>query len=168
MKARFFFTSIASSFAPVLSLAFALSFGLATGLSLTAQAQTASPVGLWKTIDDKTGQPRTIVRIEAKGEELQGFIHQRLDPNAKPDAVCTACSGDRLNQPIQGLNLIRGLKANPKDSAVWEGGTILDPENGSEYRLRVKLIDGGQKLELRGYVGTPLLGRTQVWLRQPS
>ncbi|NBP45679.1 MAG: DUF2147 domain-containing protein [Betaproteobacteria bacterium] len=129
-------------------------------------ANLSSPVGLWKTIDDKTGQPRSVVRIEANGQELVGFIHQRLDPKAKPDAVCSSCPGDRLNQPIQGLNIIRGLKANPKETNTWEGGTILDPENGSDYRLRIKLIEGGHKLELRGYVGTPLLGRTQVWLRQ--
>jgi len=182
MKTRFTPTPFISSFTnlahplvrPLMML------GLAISMNLPAQAQSASPapsaatsavnlnspVGLWKTIDDKTGQPRSIVRIEAKGEELQGFIHQRLDPNAKPDAVCAACPGDRLNLPIQGLNIIRALKANPKEPGVWEGGSILDPESGSDYRLKVRVIDGGQKLELRGYVGMPMLGRTQTWVRQ--
>lgn len=176
MKTPFLPNPLRPLFSPML-LAFVLSLGLVQGLSRPAHAQTASPaatanlnspVGLWKTIDDKTGQPRSIVRIEAKGDELQGFIHQRLDPNAKPDAVCTACPGDRLNQPVQGLNIIRNLKANAKEPGVWEGGSILDPESGSDYRLKVRLIDGGQKLELRGYVGMPMLGRTQTWLRQPT
>lgn len=190
MKTRFAPTPLTSSFMNLVnphagSWRVALALGLALSMHWPAQAQSASPapnapsaastaptavnlnspVGLWKTIDDKTGQPRSIVRIEAKGEELQGFIHQRLDPNAKPDAVCASCPGDRLNQPIQGLNIIRGLKANTKEPGVWEGGSILDPESGSDYRLKVRVIDGGQKLELRGYVGMPMLGRTQTWVR---
>lgn len=148
-----------------ISILFALTACMTAVLAQTPPPNLTSPLGLWKTVDDKTGQARSVVRIDAQGQELQGFIHQRLDPNAKPDAVCVSCPGDRLNQPIQGLNIIRGLKASPKEAGVWEGGTILDPENGSEYRLKVRLIEGGQKLELRGYVGTPLLGRTQTWLR---
>jgi uncharacterized protein (DUF2147 family) len=144
----------------------ALAAGPAFAQTATAVDPQTSLAGLWKTIDDKTGQPRSVVRIEAQGQEWAGFIHQRLDPKAVADAVCSACSDDRKNQPIQGLNIIRGLKANAKEPGTWDGGTILDPESGSDYRLRVKLIEGGQKLELRGYVGTPLLGRTQIWLRQ--
>ena len=137
--------------------------GLAGVTSLWAQ----SIEGDWKTIDDKTGAARSVVRIQAKGSEWEGVLHQRLDPNAQPDARCTACPGDRKDQPLQGLTLIRGLKAHAEEAGVWEGGTILDPESGTEYRLKVRLTAQGQQLEVRGYVGVPLLGRTQVWLRQP-
>ena len=137
--------------------------GLAWVPSLCAQGIE----GDWKTIDDKTGAVRSVVRIQAKGGEWEGVIHQRLDPNVQPDARCTACPGDRKDQPMQGLTIIRGLKAHADEADVWEGGTILDPESGTEYRLKVRLNAKGQQLEVRGYVGLPLLGRTQVWLRQP-
>ena len=84
--------------------------------------------------------------------------------NSTTDTNCVLCSDDRKNQPKVGLEIIRGgQKAEGKD--VWEGGKILDPENGKEYSLRLTPIDGGRKLEVRGYIGAPILGRTQVWNR---
>ena len=86
-----------------------------------------------------------------------------LDKDAKPDAVCDECTDDRKGKPIVGLEIIRGgKKAEGKD--VWEGGKILDPENGKDYTLRLTPIDGGKKLEVRGYIGA-VLGRTQTWIR---
>ncbi|MCV4777311.1 DUF2147 domain-containing protein, partial [Escherichia coli] len=84
---------------------------------------------------------------------------------AKPDAVCEKCSDDRKNQPIVGLTIIRNVKKNGDDAALWDGGDILDPNNGKVYRVRMKPVDGGRRLEVRGYIGAPLLGRTQVWQR---
>ena len=120
----------------------------------------ATPVGLWKSIDDKTGKERSLVRITESGGVLSGRIEKRLDPNAKPDDKCDKCSDDRKDKPIQGLEIIRGAKA---DGEVWTGGQILDPEDGKQYRLRLKTEDGGKKLEVRGYFGP--IYRNQHWIR---
>ncbi|URI09654.1 DUF2147 domain-containing protein [Aquincola tertiaricarbonis] len=123
----------------------------------------STPAGLWKTIDDETKQERSLVRISDAGGVLSGRIEKVLDP-AKQDAVCDKCEGEDKGKPISGLTIVRNVKAG-SDGAVWEGGEILDPNNGKTYKVRLKPVDGGKKLEVRGYIGTPLLGRTQTWLR---
>jgi len=141
-----------------------LGTGLAAALLCTATlaAGQTSPVGLWRTVDEKTGAPKAEIRIAERDGALFGRIEKRLTPDAKPDAVCTECSDDRKGQPITGLEIIRGTsKSDGKD--VWEGGKILDPENGRIYSLRLTLIDGGRKLEVRGSLGP--FGRTQTWQR---
>ena len=120
----------------------------------------ATPVGLWKSIDDKTGKESSLVRISESGGVLSGRIEKRLDANAKPDDKCDKCTDDRKDKPIQGLEIIRGAKA---DGEVWTGGQILDPEEGKLYRLRLKTEDGGKKLEVRGYLGP--FYRNQHWIR---
>jgi uncharacterized protein (DUF2147 family) len=129
--------------------------------SAGAWAQVDSPVGLWKTIDDETKQARSLVRITENGGQLYGKIEKILTD--KPDAVCEVCSGDLKDKPVQGMVILRGLK---KSGDWWEGGTILDPNNGKTYRSQARTIDGGAKLEVRGYIGTPLLGRSQMWIRE--
>ena len=119
-----------------------------------------SPVGTWNSIDDKTGQSKAEIRIVDKGGALSGRIEKTLKPDAKP--TCTECSDDRKDQPIVGLDIIRGGKKS-SDSDVWEGGKILDPENGKEYRAELTPIDGGKELQVRGFIG-PFF-RTQVWKR---
>jgi uncharacterized protein (DUF2147 family) len=135
---------------------------IALGLALTSSLALAqaSPVGLWKTIDDKTGKERTLVRITERGGALFGVIEKRLDPNAVADAKCDKCTDDRKDKPIQGLEIIRDAK---KDGDVWEGGTILNPEEGKIYKLRLKLEDGGKSLEVRGYIA--MFFRNQKWQR---
>ena len=135
-------------------------------LSLSAASAFAqmTPVGLWQTISDKDGKATSEVRILESGGVVSGKIERVLDPKAKPDEKCDKCEDDRKNQPIVGLELLRGLKkVDGKD--VWEGGTVVDPNNGTIYKARVTTIDGGKKLEMRGYVGAPLFGRTQTWIR---
>jgi uncharacterized protein (DUF2147 family) len=119
-----------------------------------------SPAGLWKTIDDKTGKERSLVRITEGGGALVGRIEKRLDPAAKADARCDKCVDDRKDRPVDGLEIIRGARA---DGDVWSGGTILDPEEGKVYRLRLKLDEAGRKLEVRGYIGP--FYRNQHWIR---
>ncbi len=132
-------------------------------LSLSAMAQM-TPVGLWQTISDKDGKITSEVRIVESGGVVSGKIERVLDPKARPDEKCDKCEDDRKNQPILGLELLRGLKkADGKD--VWEGGTVVDPNNGTVYKAKVTPIDGGKKLEMRGYVGAPMFGRTQTWIR---
>ena len=129
--------------------------------SASALAQV-SPVGLWRSVDDKTGEAKAEIRISESGGALQGRIEKTLRKDAKPDAVCEECNDDRKGKPIAGLEIIRGgKKAEGKD--VWEGGKILDPENGKEYRASFTPIDGGKKLEVRGYLGP--FWRTQTWNR---
>lgn len=121
-----------------------------------------SPVGLWRNIDDKTGEAKAEIRIVEQGGVLNGRIEKRLAKNAKPDDVCKDCKDERKDKPILGLEIIRGAKkAEGKD--VWEGGKVLDPENGKEYTLRLTPIEEGRKLEVRGSIGP--FGRTQTWVR---
>ncbi|MES2938758.1 MAG: DUF2147 domain-containing protein [Pseudomonadota bacterium] len=137
---------------------------LTAALLLAAGAAFAqsTPVGLWRNIDDKTGEAKAEIRIVEAGGVLSGRIEKRLVKDAKPDAVCDECKDDRKGKPMQGLEIIRGArKAEGKN--VWEDGKILDPENGREYSLRLTPIEGGSKLEVRGSFGP--FGRTQTWVR---
>lgn len=121
-----------------------------------------SPVGLWRSIDDKTGEAKAEIRISESGGVLSGKIEKQLRKDAKPDAKCVECKGERKDQPIVGLEIIRGAKkVDGKD--VWEGGKILDPENGKEYTLRLTPIEDGKKLDVRGFFGP--IGRSQFWVR---
>ena len=129
--------------------------------SFTAMAQN-TPVGLWRNVDDKTGEAKAEIRIGEANGALIGRIEKSLKKDSKPDAICDECSDDRKGKAITGLDIIRGgKKAEGKD--VWEGGKILDPENGKEYRASFTPIDGGKKLEVRGYLGP--FWRTQTWNR---
>ena len=140
------------SFAAILFVAF----------SASALAQT-SPVGVWKTIDDETKKEKSLVRIKEANGVFTGTIEKFLDPATKPDEVCDKCSDDRKGKPVLGMTIIRNIKANADDKGIWDGGDILDPNNGKVYRARLKPVDGGKKLEMRGYLGP--FYRTQVWLR---
>jgi uncharacterized protein (DUF2147 family) len=132
--------------------------------ALPALAGDTSPVGLWKNVDDKTGKPKADIRISESNGVLQGRV-EKLYRGAGEDQhpICTECEGDDRGRPVIGLSIIDGMK---KDGDAWSGGTILDPENGKVYRSRLRVLDGGRKLEVRGYVGVPVLGRSQVWVRQ--
>ncbi|MDZ7813705.1 MAG: DUF2147 domain-containing protein [Ideonella sp.] len=129
-------------------------------LSAAAMAQ-ANPVGLWRTIDDETKQEKSLVRISDAGGVLSGKVEKVADP-AKANAVCEACTDDRKGKPVVGMTIIRNAKQGD-DKELWEGGEILDPNNGKTYRLRMKPIEGGKKLEVRGYVGP--FHRNQIWIR---
>jgi uncharacterized protein (DUF2147 family) len=139
--------------------ALALSLLFASSLALAQ----ATPAGLWKTIDDKTGKERSLIRISESGGVYTGRIDKRLDPDAKPTDVCDKCTDERKGQPLQGLVLVRNVKASADDKEVFEGGDITDPENGKVYRVRLKPMEGGKKLEVRGYIGP--FYRNQTWIR---
>ena len=135
-----------------------------TTLGALAQAQM-TPVGVWHSIDDATNKPKAVIRISTNASgALSGVVEKALNPDPKAEPNCVKCTDDRKDKPKVGMEIIRGgKKVEGKD--VWEEGKILDPENGTEYRLRLTPIEGGKKLEVRGYVGTPMLGRTQTWVR---
>ncbi|QNK71111.1 DUF2147 domain-containing protein [Variovorax sp. PAMC26660] len=139
----------------------AIVFAATSVVAVSAMAQS-TPVGLWRNVDDKTGEVKAEIRIGEANGALLGRIEKSLKKDTKPDAVCVECSDDRKDKLITGLDIIRGgKKAEGKD--VWEGGKILDPENGKEYRASFTPIEGGKKLEVRGYLGP--FWRTQTWNR---
>jgi uncharacterized protein (DUF2147 family) len=131
--------------------------------SVLAMAQN-SPVGLWRTIDDDGKTEKSTVRITSDAGVLTGKVEHITDP-AKANEVCSKCEDDRKDKPIVGMTIINGVKQDAEESNVWAGGLILDPAKGSTYKVRLKLIDGGKKLEVRGYIGSPMFGRTQTWIR---
>ncbi|NUZ06699.1 DUF2147 domain-containing protein [Piscinibacter koreensis] len=143
--------------------AFVIGLGLA-GAALAAHAQ-ATPVGTWKTIDDETKKEKSLVRISESNGVLSGRVEKLLDPTAPPDPVCKDCTDERKDKPIQGMTILRNVKQDAGDKALWSGGDILDPSNGKVYRVRLKPIDNGARLEVRGYIGAPMFGRTQTWIR---
>ena len=129
-----------------------------------AWADDASPVGLWKNIDDVSGKPKALIRISETKGELQGRIEKLyLAPDVPQDPRCTPCQGVNKDQPVLGMVILFGLK---KDGDAYSGGQILDPNNGNLYKSKLTVLDGGKQLNVRGYIGMPLLGRSQVWLRQ--
>ena len=121
----------------------------------------ATPAGLWKTIDDETKQEKSLVRITDQGGVLSGKIEKIFDP-AKQDSKCDKCSDARKGQPVLGMTIIEGVKKNP-DEPYWDGGTILDPNNGKVYKVRMTPKDGGKTLEVRGFIA--FFYRNQTWQR---
>ena len=142
-----------------------LNLGLALGMTLAATAAfaQATPTGLWKTIDDKTGKERSLIRITEGGGVYTGRIEKSLDPGSEPNAVCDKCTDERKGKPLIGMALIRNVKQSADDKEVFDGGDITDPDNGKVYRLRLKPLEGGKKLEVRGYIGP--FYRNQTWIR---
>ncbi|MCC4631744.1 MULTISPECIES: DUF2147 domain-containing protein [Xanthomonas] len=132
--------------------------------SLLAQAAD-SPVGRWKTIDDETGKPKSVVQIEqAANGTLSGKVVEILQSNNGPNPMCDKCDGALKGKPIKGMTILWGLKAD--GTAVWDGGSVLDPAKGKTYKAKITLTEGGKKLQMRGYVGIEALGRTQTWVRE--
>ena len=142
---------------------FAIAFALATA-SLLAMAQQTTPAGLWKTIDDDGKTEKSLVRITDAGGVITGKVEKIFDP-AKANAKCEKCEGELKDQPVVGMAIITNVKQDPEETNLWNGGQIVDPNNGKSYKVRLKPIEGGKKLEVRGYIGTPFLGRTQTWVR---
>lgn len=127
----------------------------------------SSPVGYWKTIDDVTDKPKAIVQIwETSDKTLSGRI-LKIYPRSGADQnpVCTACEGQNHNQRIVGMTILNNLKQINANTSRWANGQILDPKNGKTYHSTLQLAEDGQKLNVRGYVGIPLFGRSQTWIR---
>lgn len=134
---------------------------LAAPIAAFAQA---SPLGTWTTIDDATGKVKSVVEIYATSDgRLAGRVEKVLQSDRGPNPVCEKCPGDRRNKPVEGMVILWGMKPN---NGSWEGGKILDPSSGKVYSARIRPVENGKKLEVRGFMGFSLLGRTQVWVRQ--
>jgi len=130
----------------------------------SAFAQEPSPVGNWKTIDDKTGKVKSIVKITETNGELQGVVEKVFSPPTESEhPICDKCEGERKDKPVIGMTIMSGLK---KTGDEYTGGQILDPAEGKTYKCRIKLAEDGKTLNMRGFIGISLLGRTQTWLRE--
>ena len=132
-------------------------------LPMSAFAQ-ASPLGTWTTIDDDTGQPKSVIEVyEAADGKLAGRVTRVLQSTRGPNPLCEKCRGERRNQPIEGMVVLWGMQRSGDE---WKGGQILDPASGKVYSATLRPVAGGKQLQVRGFVGFSLLGRTQVWVRK--
>lgn len=120
--------------------------------------------GIWQTTDDNTGKPRSLVRIVESAGEYSATVEKGLLPTDTGDAVCDKCTDERKGQKIIGMTIARHLKKSANHH-VYENGEILDPENGKTYQCKMTLSADGQALEVRGFIGFSLLGRSQTWKR---
>ena len=124
---------------------------------------TPSAVGRWKTVDDATGKPKSVVEVYiAKDGRLAGKVVEILDLKDGPDPACTECNGPLHGKPIKGLVILWGLQA--QDAGKWAGGRVLDPENGKDYKARIELLDGGKTLGMSGCIA--FVCRQQRWVRE--
>jgi uncharacterized protein (DUF2147 family) len=121
-----------------------------------------SPVGKWQTIDDESGKPKSNIEIYYVENILHGKILELLDPSS--NSICEKCKGDKANKPLVGMVILWGV-TRAENNKSWGGGEILDPKKGKTYSVKLSLQDNGNELKVRGFVGTPFLGRTQVWRR---
>ena len=123
-----------------------------------------TPVGRWRTVDDNTGQPRSIVLIWEENGQHFGRVEKSLNP-VRAGRRCDQCTDERKDQLIVGMAIIRGLKKNGDE---YSGGDILDPDNGKVYRCKIKVKENGAVLSVRGYLGASMFGRSQTWTRESS
>jgi len=126
-------------------------------LANTSIAQSA--VGIWKTIDDEDGTVKSHVQIQEVDGRLVGTVHKLINPER---TTCTECKGDKKDKPIEGMEIMWGLKAD--NDKKWDSGKIMDPKNGKTYKCKIELVSANE-LNVRGFVGFALLGRTQTWYR---
>ncbi len=145
------------------SLFVSLFFASLALLASTASLAQTTAVGLWQSFDNSTGAPRAEIRITESEGVLTGRIERNLLPQTSGAVqVCDKCTDDRKGAPLIGMALVRNVKAS-QEVGVWDGGEILDPDEGKIYRLRLQLLDGGKKLQVRGYIGPFFKNRT--WIR---
>ena len=135
-------------------------FTLLFCITAMTSMQSQSVIGKWKTIDDATGEAKSIVEVLSKSGKIYAKVVDILDPATKNN-LCKQCSGEDKNKPILGLTIIKGLS---KDGSEYNSGEILDPKNGKLYKCALTL-ESKDKLKVRGYIGFYLLGRTQYWHR---
>lgn len=140
---------------------------LILGNAALAYADNSSIVGKWLTIDDETNKPRSILQIWEENGEYKGQIKHIYYREDEPrHGLCEKCPGHWHNQPMIGMIILWQLVKNPENPEQWIKGRILDPKTGDIYHCQMTLKDPGKTLDARGYIGMPLLGRTQKWIRQ--
>jgi len=135
-------------------------FSLVVFFAIICNVQSQNVIGKWKTVDDETGKPKSVVEIYEKSGKIYGKIIEIFEAD-KRNRVCEECTGEDRNKPILGMVIIKGLR---KEGSEYGSGQILDPKNGKLYKCTITL-EGNDKLKLRGYIGVSLFGRTQYWSR---
>lgn len=115
--------------------------------------------GKWKTIDDETGEAKSIVEIYKENDKVFGKIIDILNPDKK-NALCEKCEGDEKDKPVIGLVLIKNME---KEGGYYKNGSIFDPEKGKKYKCRLGLGKNPNILEVRGYIA--FFYATQYWQR---
>lgn len=142
-------------------------FAGVSSVTLAATTQNLTPVGYWQQYDDRTGQLESILHISNYNGELFATPVKAFPINGRaPDVYCTKCSGQRHNAKIIGMTVMWDMRQ--VSPTQWARGRIIDPKNGKIYRCKMTLINQGQDLNVRGYIGISLLGRSQVWKRMQS
>lgn len=149
---------------PILVTVLMSSIQVSLATESTSVDLLSSPVGYWKTIDDVTGKPKSIIQVwKTPDQVLMGKVIKIYPTTGNQAKNCIACSGDKHDQPIVGMVILSGLKSG-KDQ--WSQGQILDPENGKTYHCSARLSENGKKLNVHGYFGfLPVFGRLQTWER---
>jgi uncharacterized protein (DUF2147 family) len=138
----------------------ALAVGMLAG---SAAADQPSASGQWRQVDDRTGEVRSIITIAERNGSYHGMVSQIFPrPGEDPNPICSACTGKLRDTSVRGFPLLSGMK---RDGLDYSGGTIIDPESGSVYRAKMTLNPDGKTLVVRGFIGIPLLGRSQTWSR---
>ncbi len=135
----------------------------ANAASSATQSSMDTPAGTWTTIDDGSHKPKSIVQITNVDGEYRGKVVKVLQSDEGPNPICKKCDGDRKNKPIESMTIMWGVT---KNDGMWDGGKILDPKSGKVYKVRLTMADGGRKLDVRGYIGFALMGRSQTWERR--
>ena len=142
----------------------AITVVVATGIPLRAAGPTA--VGLWEQVDENSGKAESWIKISERNGVYEGNIVKIFfKPGQDENWVCSKCEGSDKGAPVLGLKLIKGMQRN---GLSYENGTVRDPRDGSVYRASMKVSTDGKKLEMRGYLGISLFGRSQVWNRLPD
>jgi len=122
-----------------------------------------SPVGKWKTIDDETKKETAIIEIYEANGKIYGKIIQLLqEKDGGAGKLCEKCTGADANKPLIGMVIVKDMK---QDGDEYSGGTIMDSKKGKTYKCKMEVIDGGNNLKVRGFIGVSLMGRTQTWNR---
>lgn len=144
--------------------AVAISLGFLFNLLLSASLHAQDPaLGGWHTVDDETGEIKSLVILSlAEDGTMVGVISKILKKDVG-DGLCDQCEGDKKDQPIEGMQFIWGVERSAEGE--WEDGKLLDPESGTVYNGNITLTDNPNELEVRGYVGISLFGRSQTWQR---
>jgi len=128
------------------------------GTMLSAQKDA---VGIWQAVDDNDGKVSSLIEIKEVDGKLSGVIKEIYKES--PSSLCEKCEGDKKNQPVLGMEIIWDMK---KKGDSWKGGRILDPENGKTYKCKMSISkDDEDVLEVRGFIGLAVIGRSQYWKR---
>ncbi len=152
----------ARAFLTHLLICLSLCFLAWTGPGLRAQTTPPSALGDWRTFGDDGVKARGIVRFTEENGVLTGRILRSLVPGEDPNKLCSKCTDERKDKLLRGMAIITGMRFV---DGAYSGGEILDPDSGGIYRSTMSLSADGRRLTVRGYIGIPLFGRTQGWIR---